>query len=159
MIGSKFIHWNFSLPSTRLNLTRAVTHLTLWAMDIDICPIELNSDVLVKVKHSTGVIASLSNDYFSWEREKRQQDLAGSRIWNAVAVFMKEHNVSEPEAKKGVKRIILEEEARLRILVQKSEDMTAAARRYIDGLQSIAGGYGFWCATCPRYSKPEGDAI
>ncbi|KAJ8091702.1 hypothetical protein PM082_020937 [Marasmius tenuissimus] len=135
----------------------AVTHLVRWAMDIDISPTELDSDVLVKVKYSTGVIASLSNDYFSWEREKMQHDLAGSRIWNAVAVLMKEHNVSESEAKAGVKSIILEEEVRLRVLIQNSGDMTAAAKRYINGLQVLAGGYSFWCATCPRYSKPDGD--
>ncbi|KAK1215286.1 hypothetical protein PQX77_022104 [Marasmius sp. AFHP31] len=135
-----------------------VSRLMLWAMDIDISPEQLDSDLLSKVKYSTGVIGSLSNDYFSWEREKLQHGSDVSRIRNAVGVLMKQHDISEAEAKAEVKSIIIKEENNVKSLVEHCEEMSPAVKRYLEGLQTFAGGYGFWCATCPRYSRPKGDS-
>ncbi|KAL0575440.1 hypothetical protein V5O48_006531 [Marasmius crinis-equi] len=138
----------------------AVSQMLLWGMDIDLSFAELESDLLAKIKYSSGIIAVLANDYFSWEREKRQQ-YDSDRIRNAVAVLMKQDDVSEEEAKEGVKKIIIEEEGRIRNLLavaQETGKVSEALRRYLDGLQSFASGYQFWCATCLRYSQPEGDS-
>ncbi|KAK1224286.1 hypothetical protein PQX77_012825 [Marasmius sp. AFHP31] len=135
----------------------SVSQMMLWAMNIDLPPEEATSDVLAKVKLSTGAIAVLANDYFSWEREKRQQQ-DSDRIRNGVAVLMKE---SEEEAKEAVKRIIIEEEKKVRELMRDVEvgvGFSDGLRRYLGGLQLFAGGYNFWCATCPRYSRPQGDS-
>ena len=130
----------------------------LWAMDIDVSAEELDSDLLSKVKYSTGVIGSLSNDYFSWEREKLQHGTDLTRIRNAVGVLMKQDNISEEEAKAGVASIITQEENNVRALVEDCGEISPAVKRYFEGLQTFAGGYGFWCATCPLYSRPQGDS-
>ncbi|KAL0060354.1 hypothetical protein AAF712_012859 [Marasmius tenuissimus] len=138
----------------------SVSQMMLWAMNVDLLPEEANSDLLAKVKASTGAIAVLANDYFSWEREKRQQQ-DSDRIRNGVAVFMKELDVPEGDAKEAVKQIIIEEEEKVRELMKDVEvgaGFSDGLRRYLSGLQLFAGGYNFWCATCPRYSRPQGDS-
>ncbi|KAG7094367.1 hypothetical protein E1B28_007968 [Marasmius oreades] len=140
-----------------------VAQLILWAMDIDLSPEEADSTLLRKFKYSIGVIAGLANDYFSWEREKRQlTDSATDRIRNGVAVLMKEHNhLSDQDAKAAVKDLIVREEEKIRAVLDGNSSSQVALSypmsRYLEGLEMFAGGYSFWCATCPRYHKPQGD--
>ncbi|KAL0575438.1 hypothetical protein V5O48_006529 [Marasmius crinis-equi] len=131
-----------------------VSQLILWAMDIDLASEEGGSELLAEHKYSIGVIVGLVNDYFSWEREKRQQQ-DSDRIRNGVAVLMKQHSLSDADAKANIKTMIVGEEAKIRAIPRS--EMTEGMKRYLDGLEMFAGGYSFWCATCPRYSKPQGD--
>ncbi|KAF9257579.1 terpenoid synthase [Marasmius fiardii PR-910] len=138
-------------------IERFVSQLILWAMDVNLKEEEADSDLLHDFKYSVGVIAGLVNDYFSWEREKRQQQ-ESDRIRNGVAVLMKHRNLSDQEAKAAVKEMIVEEELKIRMMTEECQlEMSDAMRRYLKGLEMFAGGYSFWCATCPRYNEPEGD--
>ncbi|KAF9257598.1 terpenoid synthase [Marasmius fiardii PR-910] len=134
-----------------------VAQLILWAMAVDVFPKEGDLDALKSFKHSIGVIVGLVNDYFSWEREKRQQQ-DSDRIRNGVAVLMKQHKLSDRDAKDAVKKLIDAEEQKVHTVLDDScLEFSVDKRQYLDGLKMFAAGYSFWCATCPRYSRPQGD--
>ncbi|KAF9266656.1 terpenoid synthase [Marasmius fiardii PR-910] len=136
----------------------AISQLMLWAMNIDLSPEEHKSDDLARIKYSTGVISVLANDFFSWEREKQQQN-GSDRIRNGVVVLIKQCNISEMEAKEKIKKIIIEEELKVKLLLNSPQSrFSTGLKRYLDGLQMFASGYNFWCATCPRYNRPHGDS-
>ncbi|KAJ3735118.1 isoprenoid synthase domain-containing protein [Lentinula guzmanii] len=130
-----------------------VCQLLCWAMNI---PLAVQNDPLARAyEHIIGVIVGLSNDYFSWEMERQQTT---DRVRNAVPVLMKEHSVSEVQAKLMLKEVIVEEERKARKLKSditsqsvKDEDLA----RYVSGMELFAAGYSFWCATCPRYHRPQ----
>ncbi|KAG7094396.1 hypothetical protein E1B28_007996 [Marasmius oreades] len=147
------------LPYRLINFDyELVANLILWAMDVDLSPEEADSELLHDFKYSIGVIVGLINDYYSWEREKRQQQ-DSDRIRNGVAVLMKQHNLSDQDAKAAVKKMIIEEELKIHTMLENPQlEISTALKRFLDGLRMFAGGYSFWCATCPRYQKPEGDS-
>ena len=124
-------------------------------MAIDLPTKEAQSNSLAEFKHSIGVIVGLVNDYFSWEREK-QQEQDSDRIRNGVAVLKKQYGLLDAAAKEEVKKILIEEERKIKAVPR--EGKSAGLNRYLDGLEMFAGGYSFWCATCPRYARPQGDA-
>ncbi|KAJ8096391.1 hypothetical protein PM082_011553 [Marasmius tenuissimus] len=132
-----------------------VSQLVLWAMAIDLPTNEAQSDSLAEFKQSIGVVVGLVNDYFSWEREK-QQEKDSDRIRNGVAVLKKQYDLSDADAKEEVKKILVGEEAKIHAVPRLGR--SGAMNRYFDGLEMFAGGYSFWCATCPRYHKPQGDS-
>ncbi|KAK7038727.1 hypothetical protein VNI00_010612 [Paramarasmius palmivorus] len=132
-----------------------VSQLLLWAMAIDLTPEDLDSDILPTYKYSIGVVVGLVNDYFSWNMEKVQLE-EGDRVRNAVAVLLKQYAITERQAQARVKKIIIGEEAKaLSFLDGKGSALSKGMRSYLEQLQMFAGGYSYWCATCPRYSRPQ----
>jgi hypothetical protein len=108
-----------------------------------------------KYEHVIGVIVSLTNDYFSWQMEREQ---SSDRIRNAVPVLMKEYNLPEEQARTLLKGIIINEEEQVRKLsvgMDTRKDISEDLKNYIRALGLFAAGYSFWCATCPRYSRPQ----
>ena len=106
-----------------------------------------------KYEHSIGVIAGLTNDYFSWEMERNQPT---DRLRNAVAVLIKEHSIPESEAKVMLKDYIMKEEKKALELMHESESNKEdfeQVTRYLTALELFAAGYSFWCSTCPRYHR------
>ncbi|KAG7094369.1 hypothetical protein E1B28_007970 [Marasmius oreades] len=151
------------LPYRLLNFDyEFVSQLLLWAMNIDLTPEETSSPVLQDFKHSIGIIVGLVNDYFSWEMEKVQLEQS-DRVRNAVAVVMKERRIPERKAKAEVKKVILREEVKVKLTMALlhgtgQRSYSEALGRYLDELEVFAGGYSYWCATCPRYSRPQSDS-
>lgn len=97
---------------------------------------------------------ALTNDYFSWNKEKYQ---ATDRVRNAVRVLMKQYSLPQEQARLLLKGIIIEEEEkakRLRMEIE-SQPMSDNLRRYVDALELYAGGNCYWSATCPRYNRPQ----
>ncbi|ESK90132.1 fusicoccadiene synthase [Moniliophthora roreri MCA 2997] len=135
-----------------------VAHLFLWTTAIDLTAEETESDVLQAFKYSIGVIVGLANDYYSWNKEKLEYKLEGAdRIRNAVAVLLKQYRVSEKQAQAEVKKMVISEESRVHTLLSVHESaMSAGLKRYVDTMQVFAGGYVYWCSTCPRYARPQG---
>ncbi|KAK1224288.1 hypothetical protein PQX77_012827 [Marasmius sp. AFHP31] len=135
-----------------------VSQLILWAMNEDLPKEDSSSDLFAGFKYSIGVIVGLVNDYFSWEMEKHQVE-ESDRVRNAVFVVMKERGISERKAKAEVKRVIIREEYKVQAILMGSEgghqSRSRATERYLEQLRMFAGGYSYWCATCPRYSRPQ----
>ncbi|KAJ4474920.1 isoprenoid synthase domain-containing protein [Lentinula aciculospora] len=130
-----------------------VCQLVRWAMDI---PPVVQENILAKsYEHIIGVIVGLTNDYFSWEMERQQPT---DRIRNAVPVLMKEHSISEVQAKSILKEVIVHEERKARELrseIMNQGEESEQLKRYVTEMEIFAAGYGFWCATCPRYHRPQ----
>ncbi|KAJ3743730.1 isoprenoid synthase domain-containing protein [Lentinula detonsa] len=132
-----------------------VCQLLRWGMKI---PPAVQEDPLVRTyEHIIGVIVGLTNDFFSWEMERQQ---ATDRIRNAIPVLMKEHSVSELRAKLMLKEVIIEEERKAKELkdrIMSQPEGREQLKRYVTGMEFFASGYSFWCATCPRYHRPQSE--
>lgn len=101
-----------------------------------------------------GGVLALTNDYFSWRKEKLQST---DRIRNAVPVLMHQYSLSQEVARVLLKGLIVEEEEKAKKLRMKLEEreMSADLKRYVEALELYAGGNFYWSATCPRYNKPQ----
>ncbi|KAJ8096392.1 hypothetical protein PM082_011554 [Marasmius tenuissimus] len=136
-----------------------VSQLILWAMDEDLPKEDSSSDLFAEFRYSIGVIVGLVNDYFSWEMEKHQVE-ESDRVRNAVFVVMKERGISERKARAEVRKVIVGEEHKVQAILMGVEGNWQQSRsrtteRYLEQLRMFAGGYSYWCATCPRYSRPQ----
>ncbi|KAJ3743731.1 isoprenoid synthase domain-containing protein [Lentinula detonsa] len=130
-----------------------VCQLLRWGMNI---PPAVQDDPLARAyDKSIGVIVGLTNDYFSWAMERQETT---DRIRNAVAVLMKEHSISETQAQIMLKEVIVNEEKKakkLRDNIMNQSKADEELKRYVTGMELFAAGYSFWCATCPRYHRPQ----
>jgi len=57
-----------------------------------------------------------------------------------------------------LKGIIVNEEEKVRKLnleMDTRKDVSEDLKNYTSALGLFAAGYSFWCATCPRYSRPQ----
>ncbi|KAJ7758465.1 isoprenoid synthase domain-containing protein [Mycena maculata] len=101
---------------------------------------------------SAARVMALTNDYFSWELEKRRP---ADRAYNAVNIVMKQHTaMSELDAKLFLKGVIVDAEqmtVRLAETLKRSE--SGNVRRYVQGVEDMLGGTGLWGATSPRYNS------
>jgi hypothetical protein len=134
---------------------RFVCQLLRWAMKIPLNLNQRDEGLANKYEHIVGVIVGLTNDYFSWEMEAQQ---TSDRVRNAVPVLMVEHSVSEPQAKSILKEVILNEEKKateLKNSIEDAMDIGGQLRSYLSMLELFAAGYSYWCATCPRYHRPQ----
>ncbi|KAF5386342.1 hypothetical protein D9757_006682 [Collybiopsis confluens] len=134
-----------------------VCQLLRWAMKV---PLKLEAEeerLARQYEHLIGVIVGLTNDFFSWEMEREQLETC-DRIRNAVPVLMVEHSVSEAEAKAMLKEVILREERRASDLRAKVEvSGSERLKKWVEAMELFAAGYSFWCATCPRYNRPQNE--
>ncbi|KAF9074287.1 isoprenoid synthase domain-containing protein [Rhodocollybia butyracea] len=132
-----------------------VCSLIRWAMKIPLQLGEKEELLAREYEHVVGIIASLTNDYFSWQMEREQ---CTDRIRNAVPVLMKEYNLPDEQARTLLKGIIVNEEEKIRRLnveIDTGKDISENLKNYTSALGLFAAGYSFWCATCPRYSRPQ----
>lgn len=109
--------------------------------------LELSKQYLIPALY----MASLTNDMFSYEKEKNDKN-----VQNAVVVLMREHGCSEAEAKERCKKRIRLETAKY---VQNMKDVNARTdvsdelKRYIGVIQYTLSGNLAWSTHCPRYHK------
>ena len=105
----------------------------------------------------------LTNDYYSWERERDQSHSQGEgRIFNAVWFIMRQDNVSETVALITVKDMILKYEAEFAEnkakLYRDNPSLPFNLRVWIEGCGAVVAGNHYWCSHCPRHndwkSKP-----
>ncbi|KAJ3807943.1 isoprenoid synthase domain-containing protein [Lentinula lateritia] len=151
---SEFLTLAGYIPYRKMNFDYDfVCQLLRWAMCI---PPTIQDDPLARsYEHIIGVIVGLTNDYFSWEMERQEPT---DRIRNAVLVLMKEHSVNEMQAKLMLKEVIIEEERKARELMSEIMGLPEEhepLKRYVAEMELFAAGYSFWCATCPRYHRPQ----
>ncbi|KAF9459022.1 isoprenoid synthase domain-containing protein [Collybia nuda] len=131
---------------------RVCCHFTRWAMDIHLTDEE--SESVREFEWTLGGVLALTNDYFSWRKEKLQST---DRIRNAVPVLMHQYGLSQEVARVLLKGFIVEEEEKAKNLRKKLEEgeMSPDMKRYVEALELYAGGNCYWSATCPRYNKPQ----
>lgn len=101
--------------------------------------------------------ASLTNDLYSYQKEYVAAQKAGKReVPNGVWVLMKEHRISESEAKTLCKNLIKAEvQAFVRIVrtIHERTDLSEDARKYIELMQYSVSGNALWSRQCPRYNQ------
>lgn len=121
-------------------------------MDIHLTDEEL--ETVHKFEWTLGGVLALTNDYFSWRKEKLQTT---DRIRNAVPLLMQQYGLPQEAARTLLKGIIIDEEEKAKRLRMKLEEgeVSPELKRYIEALELYSGGNCYWSATCPRYNKPQ----
>ncbi|KDR67279.1 hypothetical protein GALMADRAFT_147274 [Galerina marginata CBS 339.88] len=131
---------------------RVCCHFTRWAMDIHLTKEE--QDAVHEFEWTLGGVLALTNDYFSWKKEKFQ---ATDRVRNAVPVLMRQYGLPQAVARTLLKGIIVDEEEKAKMLRMKLEEgeISSELKRYLDALEIYAGGNCYWSATCPLIISPK----
>ena len=96
------------------------------------------------------ITASLTNDLFSFEKERDD-----SNVQNAVLVVMREHGCSEEKAREICKERIRTECANYVRVVKDTRtrtDLSDDTKRYIEVMQYTLSGNVAWSTQCPRYN-------
>ncbi|KAI9687154.1 MAG: hypothetical protein M1822_002565 [Bathelium mastoideum] len=107
---------------------------------------------------SAFAVISLTNDLFSWERERdaaKRDNMP--HVVNAIWVIMGQHSVIEEEAKRICHDKIVQLVQEYKHIVEqykKDETVCLDLRKYIEALQYNISGNLAWSLTCPRY-HPE----
>lgn len=105
----------------------------------------------------------LTNDYYSWDREREQSSSQGEgRVFNAVWFIMRQDKVPETVALDTVKNMILKYEAEFQEnkdkLYRDNPSLPYKLRVWIEGCGAVVAGNHYWCSHCPRHndwkSKP-----
>lgn len=96
------------------------------------------------------ITASLTNDLFSFEKERDD-----TNVQNAVLVIMREHDCSEEDARQICKERIRVEVAKYVRVVKDTRtrtDLSDDVKRYIEVMQYTLSGNVAWSTQCPRYN-------
>jgi len=141
-----------SKTSADNDVGRVCSHFTRWAMDISLTDEEM--EAVREFEWTLGGVLALTNDYFSWRKEKLQ---CTDRVRNAVPLLMRQYGLPQDAARMLLKGIIIDEEEKAKRLRMKLEEgeMSTELKRYVGALEMYAGGNCYWSATCPRYNKPQ----
>ena len=101
---------------------------------------------------------SLTNDLFSWEKERDAAERHCSpHIVNAIWVLMREHSITELEAQELCREKIRENvEKSVGVCRATMEDFAISLdlRKYVEAIQYSLSGNLVWSIYCPRY-HPE----
>ena len=107
------------------------------------------AEVAKELLTSALIAASLTNDLFSFEKERNDKN-----VQNAVLVVIREHDCSEEDAREICKqRIRLEVAEYIRVVkhTKTRTDLSDDTKRYIDTMQYTLSGNAAWSTQCPRY--------
>lgn len=101
-----------------------------------------------------------TNDYYSWAKEKAEQATVAATkdMFNAVAILMKEHQISEADALDMVREKTLECEKEHWAAVADLEaagPISSNLYRYLDMTRFGHTGGMFWSAFTDRYNKVD----
>jgi hypothetical protein len=101
-------------------------------------------------------VISLTNDLFSWERERDAAKRDGMpHVVNAIWVIMGQHSVSEEAAKKICHDKIVElvEEYKQTVVrVRNDDSVHEDLKKYVELIQCNVSGNLAWSLSCPRYN-------
>ena len=130
---------------------------------ISFFPSEDDEALFTPARTSAERALMLTNDYYSWERERDQSHSQGEgRVFNAVWFIMRQDNTSETAALNTVKDMILKYEAEFAEskakLYRDNPSLPFNLRVWIEGCGAVVAGNHYWCSHCPRHndwkSKP-----
>ena len=102
---------------------------------------------------------ALTNDLYSWEKELDAATKAGApHVINGIWVLMKEHSLTETEAKILCRKKIREFVADARRIVEKNKlntNLSSDLRIYLEAILYSISGNLVWSIYCPRYHEEE----
>ena len=94
-----------------------------------------------------------TNDYFGWEVDRIREK---NRILNGIPYLMREHRISEEEAKSRLKSYIMQDEqmyeSMLDSFYKTHPNIPIHLRKYIAAGALFVGGNHHWSAVCSRYN-------
>ena len=98
---------------------------------------------------------SLTNDLFSWEKERdAAKRNCSSHVINAIWVLMEERSITELEAKDVCRAMVKEYVAEYLLIVEETRNnigISLDLRKYVEALQYSHSGNLVWSIYCPRY--------
>ena len=101
--------------------------------------------------------AALTNDYWSWPKEKAGLDATKSRLMNGVSFAIKDHGFREAQARDHIKSLAIDAEQEYLRLTEKyviaNTDAKTDVHKYLLAVGFFAAGKSLWSSTCPRYNK------
>ncbi|KAI1771877.1 isoprenoid synthase domain-containing protein [Hypoxylon cercidicola] len=105
----------------------------------------------------------LVNDYFSWEKERNNQQASGGNgmIANSIFLFMKWYSVDADEGKKMLRKEILAREdkyCKAKDDFLASGDVTVKTTQWLELLDLVTAGNFAWSMTTARYRLGAEDA-
>lgn len=121
--------------------------LTILEEELDLCK---------QLARPAYVALSLTNNLFSWEKERDQAERDGiPHVINAIWVLIHERSITELEAKDLCRAKIKESVAEYTCVVEdskKNPDLSLDVRKYLEALQYSISGNLVWSLSCPRYN-------
>ena len=156
-IGEPLVFVAVNIDLYKPKICSVCSHFTRWAMDIHLTDEEY--EAVREFEWTLGGVLALTNDYFSWNKEKLQST---DRVRNAVPLLMRQYSLPQQQAKLLLKGIIIDEEEkakRLRLALESMDGLSSHLKRYIEALELYSGGNCYWSATCPRYNKPQEETV
>lgn len=116
---------------------------------------EKEMDLCKRLMRPAWIVAGLTNDLFSWEKEYQASLEHGqTHVVNAIWVLMREHSFTVDQAKDFCKQIIKENVAEYLKTVEETrndESLSLDLRRYVECMQYSLSGNVVWSLLCPRY--------
>ena len=116
---------------------------------------EEEMDLCRRLMRPAWIVAGLTNDLFSWQKEYEASIKNGqSHVVNAIWVLTKEHSITVDEAKDLCRQKIKENIADYVRVVKENRnntDLSLDLRKYIDCMQYSLSGNVVWSRLCPRY--------
>ena len=98
---------------------------------------------------------SLTNDLFSWEKERDAAERDGyPHVVNAIWVLMREHSITELEARQLCREEIkkfVDKSVRVSEDASRNGDISLDLRKYVEAIQYSLSGNLVWSIYCPRY--------
>ncbi|OJJ73713.1 hypothetical protein ASPBRDRAFT_53840 [Aspergillus brasiliensis CBS 101740] len=128
-----------------------------WASGVVLTPEE--EEYAGPVTYLAFIVLAVTNDIWSWEREKRVTRQSGGSVplVNAVHVVMQTHNTDEECAKKIVSSQILEEHeeryCRLRDEYLRKPDISMSIKKWFRILELSIAGNALWSVRAIRYHQ------
>ncbi|GKZ46578.1 hypothetical protein AbraIFM66951_009707 [Aspergillus brasiliensis] len=127
-----------------------------WASGVVLTPEE--EDLIGPVTYLAYVVLGVTNDLWSWEKEKRvtRQSRGSVPLVNAVHIVMQTHNTDEESAKNVVCNIIREHEeryCRLRDEYLKRPGVSLSIKRWFRILELSIAGNALWSVRAIRYHQ------
>lgn len=123
-----------------------------FALALTIPPSEL--DVCMRLARPGYAAISLTNDLYSWRKERKDAEAAGQDyVFNAIWVIMRERRCSEKEALEVCREEIRKYIAEFDNTVRSAESMGLSkdTRKYLEAVRLSHVGNLVWSIYCPRY--------
>lgn len=128
-----------------------------FGMALTIPPTEL--DLCMQLARPGYAAISLSNDLYSWRKERKEAETAGlDYVFNAIWVIMRERKCTEEEAlqvcKDEIKKYISEYDG---IVENAKTDLNLSkdTQAYLEAVRYSHVGNLVWSIYCPRYHQEE----
>lgn len=128
----------------------------IFGMNLDIREHEM--DLLKQLGGPAWAAVGLTNDIFSWDKERDAAAKAGaSHVINAIWVLMREHSIGEAEAhvlcREKIKELVAEAR-RIAEQTKRNPELSRGLGAFTEAMLYTISGNLVWSMYCPRY-HPE----